>query len=146
MTIDEWKEYLGNVNQYPQVNEFRRRILDYAINQINAQGDLEVALLPTRLGRSYTHFSMTIKKLKSVKLKSSDNDKPTSSLKLLSPKQANTFANLLANDSGFGSKFARSGEAMASFMSRISQDLQRDVGKIGEYMPYLVRAGFEKPY
>ena len=29
---------------------------------------------------------------------------------------------------------------------RISQDLQRDLGKIGEYMPYLVRAGFEKTY
>jgi len=65
------------------------------------------------------------------------------SVKLLSPKQADMFANLLANDNGFGSRFARSGEIMTSFIGRISQDLQRDLSKTGEYMPYLVRVGFK---
>lgn len=146
MTIYEWKEYLGYIDSYPEVSEFRRRVLDYGLKQINAQGDFEVTLDPTRLGRSFTHFSMIIKKLKSSKLNHTSKDNSNNSVKLLSPKQADMFANLLANDNGFGSRFARAGEAMAGFTSRISQDLQRDLGKIGEYMPYLVRAGFEKTY
>ena len=89
---------------------------------------------------------MIIKKLKSTKLNHTSKDNFNNSVKLLSPRQADMFANLLANDNGFGSRFARAGEAMAGFTSRISQDLQRDLGKIGEYMPYLVRAGFEKTY
>ena len=68
MTIYEWKEYLGYIDSYPEVSEFRRRVLDYGLKQINAQGDFEVTLDPTGLGRSFTHFSMIIKKLKSSKL------------------------------------------------------------------------------
>lgn len=60
MTIYEWKEYLGYIDSYPEVSEFRRRVLDYG-RQINAEGDFEVMLVPTRLGRSFTHFSMIIK-------------------------------------------------------------------------------------
>ncbi len=114
-----------------------------AYKQINAQGDFEVTLDPTRLGRSFTHFSMIIKKLKSIKLNHTSKDNFNNSVKLLSPRQADMFANLLANDNGFGSRFARAGEAMAGFTSRVSQDLQRDLSKTGEYMPYLVRVGFK---
>ncbi len=62
----------------------------------------------------------------------------------MSQKQADMFANLLANDTGFGSKFARAGEAMSGFISRTSHELQRDLGKITEYMTYLVRVGFRE--
>lgn len=144
MTIDEWKAYFGRSNDYPQVNEFRRRVLDFAINQINAQDDFEVTLETYRLGRSFTHFSVSIKKLKSIKLGNPNKDKTTKTVNLMSQKQADMFANLLANDSGFGSKFARAGEAMSGFISRTSQDLQRDLSKMAEYMPYLVSVGFKE--
>ena len=144
MTIGEWKDYFGRANDYPQVNEFRRRVLDFAIKQINAQGEFEITLEPYRLGRRFTHFSMRIKKLKSTKIKNPSKATPSKTLNLMSQKQADMFAKLLANDTGFGSKFARVGEAMSGFISRTSQDLQRDLGKMAEYMPYLVSVGFKE--
>lgn len=144
MAIEEWKDYFGRANDYPQVNEFRRRVLDFAIHQINAQGDFEITLEPYRLGRRFTHFSMNIRKIKTTKLKTSSKTTPSKTVNLMSQKQADMFAKLLANDSGFGSKFARAGEAMSGFISRTSQDLQRDLGKMAEYMPYLVNVGFKE--
>lgn len=144
MTIDDWKDYFGRANDYPQVNEFRRRVLDFAIHQINAQGEFEITLEPHRLGRRFTHFSMRIKKLKSTKVKNPSKATPSKTVNLMSQKQADMFAKLLANDTGFGSKFARAGEAMSGFINRTSHDLQRDLGKMAEYMPYLVSVGFKE--
>lgn len=60
----------------------------------------------------------------------------------MTQKQADYFASKIANDSGFGSKYARNGEEMKGFISRISNELQNDVGKVTVYMPYLLAQGY----
>ena len=139
MSVFEWKELFGVADKYPKVAEFRRRVLDPAIEQINAQGEFLLKLEPIKSGRFISHFSISIF-MKKKAIENADNAK---SHKPFTHAQAEKFAKLLANDSNFGSKFARSGESMSEFSARLSQDLQRDSQKVSDYMPYLARLGFK---
>ena len=143
MSVFEWKDLFGVADKYPKVAEFRRRILDPAIEQINQQGDFKLEIVPIKAGRNITHFRIDIKvkrKSDTAETNSGNANKP---LHLLTASQANTFAVKLANDANFGSNFARSGEAMSAFISRITEELQRDHNKVTLYMPYLTRLGFK---
>lgn len=143
MSVFEWKDLFGVADKYPKVAEFRRRILDPAIEQINQQGDFKLEIVPIKAGRNITHFriDITIKReLDTTEANSGNTNRPP---QLLTASQATTFATKLANDTDFGSKFARSGEAMTAFISRIAQELQRDHDKVTLYMPYLTRLGFK---
>lgn len=141
MSIFEWKDLFGVVDKYPKVAEFRRRVLDPAIEQINAQGDFELIIVPIKMGRNITHFSITIKIKK--KSQSERSKESTNTPTLLTSSQANTFAVKLANDANFGSKFACAGESMQACISRISQELQREPSKVALYLPYLTKLGFK---
>ena len=144
MTVEAWKEFFGVADKYPKIAEFKRRILDPAINQINKQGDFKLTLNASKFGRTITHFSIVIKTIKKpdqqVEQKT-ESDKKWA--KLLTASQANIFAKKLANDSSFGGKYARVGETTESFISRLNEELQRDLLKITEYLPYLKKIGFK---
>ena len=144
MTIEAWKEFFGVSDKYPKIAEFKRRILDPAINQINKQGDFKLTLKASKFGRTITHFSITIKTIKSPDKQAEQNTKPDKKLvKLLTANQANVFAKKLANDGNFGSKYARVGESPNSFINRLNDELQRDLLKVDEYLPYLEKLGFK---
>lgn len=142
MSVFEWKDLFGVADKYPKVAEFRRRVLDPAIDQINKQGDFKLEIVPIKAGRNISHFRIDIKVKKKLDSLEHDN-KGIKTFQLLTASQANTFAVKLANDSNFGSKFARSGETMNAFISRISQELQREHDKVSLYMPYLTKLGFK---
>ena len=61
MSVFEWKDLFGVADKYPKVAEFRRRILDPAIEQINQQGDFKLEIVPIKAGRNITHFRIDIK-------------------------------------------------------------------------------------
>lgn len=144
MTVEAWKEFFGVADKYPKIAEFKRRILDPAINQINKQGDFKLTLNASKFGRTITHFSIVIKTIKKpdqqVEQKT-ESDKKWA--KLLTASQANIFAKKLANDSNFGSNNARIGESSDSFIARLTEELQRDLSKVSDYMPYLTKLGFK---
>ena len=73
MYIDEWKEFFGVADKYPRTAEFKRRVLDPAIAEVNAQGDFRISLKQEKVGRSITHFQILIKKLKTEKTKEKTN-------------------------------------------------------------------------
>ena len=64
MTVFEWKAYFGLANGYPQVVEFKHRVLDPAIKQINAQEGFKLTLKSRKEGRNTSHFMLKIKVLK----------------------------------------------------------------------------------
>lgn len=66
MALDEWKEFFGCADKYPNVAEFKRRVILPSIKQINEQGDFILILEQEKVGRIITHFSISIK----------DNQKP----------------------------------------------------------------------
>lgn len=140
MSVEEWKELFGVTDKYPKVAEFKRRVLDPAIDQINQQGDFELTLVTQRTGRSISHFELLIKNHRKTSEPSKTVGQPT---KLLSALQADKFAKKLANDTNFGSNFARMGESAMDFTNRLVEELQRDEGKVANYMPYLTKLGFK---
>ena len=145
MTVFEWKEYFGVADSYPKVAEFKRRVLDPAIKQINEQGEFKLTLTSRKEGRGISHFMIKIKIVKkSVALLPDDAiSQPHSPSRLLTSTQADMFAKKLANDSGFGSKFARVGESSQEFTTRLSNELQRDLEKVNDYMPFLKKQGYK---
>lgn len=64
MTVFEWKAYFGLANSYPQVAEFKHRVLDPEIKQINAQEGFKLTLESRKEGRNTSHFMLKIKVLK----------------------------------------------------------------------------------
>lgn len=144
MTVEAWKEFFGVSDKYPKIAEFKRRILEPAINQINKQGDFKLTLKVSKFGRTITHFSITIKIIKKLDQQAEQKTESDKKLvKLLTVSQANAFAKKLASDGNFGSKYARIGESPDDFINRLNDELQRDLVKINEYLPYLKKLGFK---
>ena len=145
MTVFEWKEYFGVADSYPKVAEFKRRVLDPAIKQINEQGEFKLILTSRKEGRGISHFMIKIKVLKKsvalLPVNAVSQSQPPS--RLLTSAQADMFAKKLANDTAFGSKFARVGESNQEFAIRISHELQRDIAKITDYMSFLNKHGYK---
>lgn len=54
LTVESLKEYLDCVDQYDRFRDFRRRVIDPALLDINTYSDLEVKLETVRSGRSIT--------------------------------------------------------------------------------------------
>jgi plasmid replication initiation protein len=44
MYIDEWKDFFGVLDKYPKVFDFKRRVLEPAINVVNSQGEFTLTL------------------------------------------------------------------------------------------------------
>lgn len=141
ISYEELRFRLGLLeHEYSTMSNFKQFVLDTAIRQINENTDIFVKYEQQKRGRVITGFTF---KFKHKPQKTTKQIEKANEINLLSQKQADFFASKLANDSGFGSKYARSGEDMQAFTSRISQELQRDTGKLKNYMPALAKVGFK---
>lgn len=157
-TIEYLREKFNCTDTYPVVSEFKRNVLDKAINDIKKHTPLRIEYTQNKKGRVVTEIVFTFentddndKKLKNEpsgssnqieqKIKEVDKDNTT---KLLSPRQAKFFAKKLAENQSFGSRFAKAGEDMTPFVERISNELQRDISQVAIYIPYLMDLGFKQ--
>lgn len=131
-------------------------MVNYSIKFLSVHYGPNSVLTPTQVkkGRVVTEIVFAFENLddtdKKVKNKKSEQIEfnledacITSNIKLLSSKQADFFANKLAENQSFGSKFAKAGEDMKPFVERISHELQRDISQVAIYMPYLSELGFK---
>ena len=154
-TIEYLREKFNCTDTYPVISEFKRNVLDKAIKDIEKHTPLTITYTQVKKGRVVTDIVFAFENLddvdKKVKNKKSEqiefnleDDCTTSNIKLLSPKQADFFANKLAENQNFGGKFAKAGEDMKPFVGRISNELQRDISQVAIYMPYLLDLGFKQ--
>ena len=151
MVIDEWKELFGVSGKYPNVAEFKRRILEPAIEQINEQGEFELTLEQQKVGRIITHFSIKIKNKTKVKKAEPLRDVNTidwltgkadveiKPLRLTSP-QIETFAPKIV--AKIGSWHARMGESSSDYLNRVKSELGNSE-KVEFYRQYLTELGFK---
>lgn len=124
-------------NEYKAMSDFKRRILDLAVKEINEKTDLIVSYEQEKDGKTVTGFKFKVFKNKKVKACKKDELE----FKELTAKQINFYASKLANHGGFGSANGNVGENALEFEDRIKMML-KDTANQKKWMKDLEFVGF----
>lgn len=115
--IGEFRNRLGLLeNEYRAMSDFKKRVLEPSIQQINDHTDINVTYEQHKKGRIITAFSFNFKqKPKAEKIEPQAD--------VLTEKQILFFAHKLAHDDTFASQHAEVGEEYADLEKRLIQKL-----------------------
>lgn len=129
-----------NDGEYRDMSNFKKRVLDLAVNEINEKTDLTVSYTQEKKGRVIHGFKFTVKqKQKAVK-----NERDINTVDMfatMTDKQIATFSRKLANMPELGN-LAPIGADIDTFAQMIANDL-KDEKKQAKYKPYLEKLGFK---
>ncbi len=144
INLEDFRAQLGiEENQYKLMSDFKKRVLDLAINDINEKTDIKVTYQQHKKGRSISGFSFNFKQKKSA-AKSLENKRDLDTIDLFSKmtdKQCHLFANKLSELPEM-SKYSQGTESYQQFAIRIAEMLQ-DSEKFKEFIPLLKKVGFQ---
>lgn len=134
--IEDLRSKLGvEPKQYQRMNNFKARVLELAIDQINKYTDITANYNQHKKGRVITAISFTFKS------KQSDKQIANNDFIKMTDKQIAVFSNKLAQLPALGSK-APVGVSTEAYASIIAQDL-RDKTKQKQYHKYLKELGYK---
>lgn len=144
--LEIFREQLGvSENEYKLMSDFKKRVLNVAVDEINEKSDLKVSYEQKKKGRKIVGFEfkvLTKNKPKQLKQDDSSRDENTPDLfHQLTDKQVNWFGAKLASDKAFGSKYAKIGEDTKAFEHRIKQEL-KDPDNQQKWSEHLKRVGY----
>lgn len=145
--IEQFRQQLGvESSKYKTMSNFKKYVLDFAVQQINEHTDITVKYDQHKQGRIITGFTFNFKvKAKAKKAIDSKRDRDTpdmlTSLKM-TDKQRGSFAAKLARMNEL-STLAMSHEDYHQFAVRIEAELL-DQNKQKIYIPYLQKLGFQQ--
>ncbi|MGE4234634.1 MAG: replication initiation protein RepM [Bacteriovoracia bacterium] len=115
--INDFRELLGlTIEDYPRIDNFKRKILDFSIAQINEHTDILVGYEQHKAGRVITGFSFTFTQKKQPKDVTPKNQKAK-------PKPTEDL-NTLLHDKKFLEKHARAGESWEDVRSRLKNEAE----------------------
>lgn len=126
--------------EYQRINNFKARVLDVAINEINEKSELNIDYIQIKKGRVVSGFQFTIKAKN--KRKEKDVTPKDNSDYWLNDKQVNYFASLLSKDPALGNH-CPVGMDEAQFAVRLASEL-KGTAKQREFLkPFLIKHGFD---
>ena len=129
-------------NEYKAMNDFKKRVLDLAVNEINEKTDLTVSYTQEKKGRLIHGFKFTVKQKQPQKAVKNERDINTVDMfATMTDKQIATFSRKLANMPELGN-LAPIGADIDTFAQMIANDL-KDEKKQAKYKPYLEKLGFK---
>jgi plasmid replication initiation protein len=143
--IQKFRQKLGVLDtEYKQMNDFKKRVLDIAINQINEKTDIKVKVEQHKTGRAISGFSFKFKQKQtaiSEKSVSHQRDQNTPDLftKMTDP-QRFLFAHKLSEMPEM-SKYSEGTESYEDFAKRIA-DMLLEPEKFKKFYPLLEKLGF----
>ncbi|PJG41871.1 DNA replication protein [Acinetobacter tandoii] len=138
--LAEFRQKIGVLDdEYTRMGNFKDRVLNLAIAQVNEHTDIKVKCEQHKKGRNISGFSFTFKQ-KKVVTTSSKSPSPTDLFSKLTDKQRHVFANKLSELPDMN-KYSQGTESYAQFAVRIAEMLQ-DQNKFEELLPYLKKVGF----
>jgi plasmid replication initiation protein len=139
ITLEDFRSQLGiEENQYKLMSDFKKRVLDLAINDINEKTDIKAAYQQHKKGRSISGFSFSFKQKKSAtKSMVQKKDEPI----VLTDAQRYLFAGKLSELPEMG-KLSLGTESYEQFAVRIA-DMLQDPEKVKEFTPLLRKVGFQ---
>ena len=131
-----------NDGEYKAMNDFKKRVLDLAVKEINEKTDLTVSYTQEKKGRVIHGFKFTVKQKQTQKAVKNERDINTVDMfATMTDKQIATFSRKLANMPELGN-LAPIGADIDTFAQMIANDL-KDEKKQAKYKPYLEKLGFK---
>ena len=149
ISVDELRKSLNLENKYKATKDFKVRIVDTAIEEINEKSPYAVSYEFIQKGRTYTHLELRFKEKKAEKkqLKCSKTmdmfEELNDTFIKLSDAQLDTFSSKLADLSEV-QNMANVGEEMSNFKARL-RSMLKDPEKQIKLIPHLKKIGF-KPH
>ena len=145
INLEDFRAQLGiEDNQYRLMSDFKKRVLDLAISDINDKTDIKATYRQHKKGRSISGFSFSFKNKKS-KVQSIEKIDLSENLDLFSrpmtDAQRHLFANKLSELPEM-SKYSQGTESYEQFAIRIAEML-KDPKKRKELSPLLEKVGFK---
>ena len=143
--INDFRSRIGLVdNEYKAMCDFKKRVLDPAIKQINEHTDITVKVEQHKTGRSITGFSFKFKPKQQAKIEKTidpkrDPNTPDFFIKM-TDKQRHLFASKLSELPEM-SKYSEGTESYPQFAVRIAEML-KDTEKLKEFAPMLEKVGY----
>ncbi|QDK99573.1 replication initiation protein (plasmid) [Acinetobacter tandoii] len=142
INLEEFRAQLGiEKNQYKLMSDFKKRVLELAINDINEKTDIKATYQQHKKGRSISGFSFSFKQKKSAinspKSIVENNNAPI----ILTDAQRYLFASKLSELHEMG-KYSQGSESYEQFAVRIA-DMLQDPEKVKEFTPLLRKVGFQ---
>lgn len=144
--LQQFRQQLGvEPVQYKTMSNFKKYVLDFAVQQINEHTDITVKYDQHKQGRVITGFTFKFKikaKPNKVTALKRDSDTPDMLTAIkMTDKQRSSFASKLSQMNELSSH-ARQGEDYKQFATRIEAELL-DENKHVFYIPYLEKLGFQ---
>ena len=140
ISLSEFREKLGlDLSEYQRMVNFKSRVLEPAIKQINDLTDITVKYEQYKTGRSISGLSFTFKQKQSANRQTESN-----TLDLFSPMsdaQRHMFANKLSELPEM-SKYSHGTESYQQFAVRIA-DMLQNADQFKELLPYLKKVNFK---
>lgn len=151
--LERFREQLGiGINEYPRMSDFKRRVLDVAVKEINEKTDIKVSYDQQKKGRTITSFKFKILAntnhtgVKDKENTSNSLNVTTKSMKPMTSAQVELFARLLADDASFNSSRnglqANVGEKETEYLFRVKQNLSDYTNQV-KWLEYLEGKGFK---
>ena len=131
-------------HEYPRIYDFKNRVLEPAIEQINKYTDITVSYEQHKQGRMITGFSFKFKQKKDDKPKNSTKRDPNTLdfFIKMTDAQRHLFANKMSEMPEM-SKYSQGTESYQQFAIRIA-DMLLEPEKFRELYPILERLGFKR--
>ena len=141
--IQEFRKKLGVLDtEYKQMNNFKSRVLEIAIAQINEKTDIKVKMEQHKNGRTISGFSFKFKQKQQPKKVDPKRDPNTLDFFIkMTDAQRHLFANKMSEMPEM-SKYSQGTESYQQFAIRIA-DMLLEPEKFRELYPILEKAGFK---
>ena len=143
INLEDFRAQLGvEEDQYKLMSDFKKRVLDLAINDINEKTDIKATYQQHKKGRSISGFSFTFKQKKTDnQLIENKRDPNTIDIfSTMTDAQRHLFANKLSQLPEM-SKYSQGTESYQQFAVRIAEMLL-DETKFKEIYPILLKVGY----
>ena len=141
ISLSEFRERLGlEMNEYQKMVNFKSRVLEPAIKQINELTDIHVKYEQYKTGRSISGLSFTFKHKKIDSIPSERDPNTVDLFTQMTDAQRHMFANKLSELPEMG-RYSQGTESYPQFAVRIAEMLE-DSEKIKELAPYLKKVGY----
>ena len=147
MSLSDLRLKLGiNESEYPRMDNFKARVLDIGLQQINEHSDLTAKYEQVKQGRNITGFTFTFKQKPKPKAKGGEvnRDNKTGdlfSLENMTDKQIAVFSKKLAELPELGNH-APLGYSTEQFAQQIADELRNSLQQV-KYVDYLKKLGFK---